>query len=87
MIEEQLIDQIATERLTDVFAVVSEVRSSTGTPQYRRRVHLSLTAAQRTAQRAQERGLEARVVLCQLRPMDERAEVPDGLTIPHSLPE
>lgn len=84
---EELIDKIARERLTDVFAVVSEVRSASGTPQYRRRVHLSLTAAQKTAQRAQERGLEARVILCRLRPMDERAEVPDGFTIPHAVPE
>lgn len=71
MIEEHLIDRVARERLTDAFVVVSEVQSSTGEPQYRRRVHLSLTAAQRTAQRAQDRGLQARVVLCTLRPLDD----------------
>lgn len=70
-IEEHMIDSVARERLAGAFVVVSEVHSSTGAPQYRRRVHLSLNAAQRTAQRAQERGMQARVVLCTLRPLDE----------------
>ncbi|MGJ9371811.1 hypothetical protein [Nesterenkonia sp. CF4.4] len=71
MIEEHLIDEVTRERLADAFVVVSEVHSSTGEPQFRRRVHLSLTAAQRTAQRAKDRGLQARVVLCTIRPLDE----------------
>lgn len=70
-IEEHLIDSVARQRLTDAFVVVSEVHSSTGDPQFRRRVHLSLTAAQRTAQRAQDRGLQARVVLCSIKPLDD----------------
>lgn len=68
------IAEVALEKLTDVFAVVSEVRTSGPTRQYRRRVHLSLSAAQNQVLRAQERGLEAHLVLCKLEPLEAGEE-------------
>lgn len=64
------IAQVAHEKLADVVCVVSQVRSDSETPQYRRRVHLSLSAAQRAVTRAQERGLQAHLVLCRLEPLE-----------------
>lgn len=64
------IAEVAHEKLTDVVCVVSEVRSDSEKPQYRRRVHLSISAAQRAVQRAHERGLQAHLVLCELRPVE-----------------
>lgn len=64
------ITEVAREKLTDVVCVVSEVRSDSEKPQYRRRVHLSISAAQRAVQRAHERGLQAHLVLCELRPVE-----------------
>ncbi len=68
MSETQIVE-VAQEKLADVVCVVSEVRTSSTVPQYRRRVHLSLTAAQKAVQRAHERGLEAHMVLCRLEPV------------------
>lgn len=64
------ITEVAREKLTDVVCVVSEVRSDSEKPQYRRRVHLSISAAQRAVQRARERGLQAHLVLCELVPVE-----------------
>lgn len=66
------IAQVAEEKLADVVCVVSEVRTDSPEPQYRRRVHLSLTAAQNAVRRAQERGLQAHMVLCRLEPVEDR---------------
>lgn len=71
MTEQHLIDQIKQERVAHAVVVLSEVRSSTGTPQFRRGVHLSLHSAQRAAERAQERGLETRLILCRLEPVED----------------
>lgn len=71
---ETQIDAVAREKLTDVFAVVSEVQTADGSQQYRRKVHLSLTAAQKAVQRAHERGLEATVVMCRMEPVEGREE-------------
>lgn len=49
-------------------ALVAVVETAGG--QYRRRVFLSLDAAHRALERAAARGLEARVLLCELRPVD-----------------
>lgn len=67
---EAQIDAVAHEKLTDVFAVVSEVQTADGSQQFRRQVHLSLTAAQRAVRRAQERGLQAKVTMCRMTPVD-----------------
>lgn len=64
------IAQVAHEKLADVVCVVSQVRSDSERPQYRRRVHLSISAAQRAVERAHERGLQAHLVLCELKPVD-----------------
>lgn len=68
MSEHQIVE-VAQEKLADVVCVVSEVRTSSTIPQYRRRVHLSLTAAQKAVQRAKDRGLQAHMVLCRLEPV------------------
>ena len=75
---EQQIVQVAQEKLADVVCVVSQVRTASESPQYRRRVHLSLGAAQKAVQRAQDRGLEARMVLCRLEPFDTGEVVAPG---------
>lgn len=67
---EAQIDAVAREKLTDVFVVVSEMRTDSEDRHFQRRVHLSLTAAQRAARRAQERGCEATVRLCRLIPVE-----------------
>ncbi|MCI1788620.1 MAG: hypothetical protein LKI58_11275 [Actinomyces sp.] len=51
--------------LSGVYVVVVEVDGDHA----RRRVYLSLTAAQRAQERAQERGQTAEVVLCSLDPV------------------
>lgn len=53
--------------LPDRVALVAMVETPGGT--YRRRVFLSLAAAQNALERAAERGLEARVLLCELVPV------------------
>ncbi|GAA1103501.1 hypothetical protein HNR24_000007 [Nesterenkonia jeotgali] len=70
MIEERLIDQIATKPLK-ALVVFTEIVTAAGTPRYRRRVHLSLVAAQNAVTRAQQRGLEARMILCRLEPVGD----------------
>lgn len=65
------ISEVAREKLTDVVCVVSEVRTESDKPQYRRRVHLSISAAQRAVTRAHERGLQAHLVLCELKPVED----------------
>ncbi|GAA1177818.1 hypothetical protein [Nesterenkonia xinjiangensis] len=62
------IDLVAREKV-DGFAVVSTVRSHDDTTRYRRQIHLSLKAAQRAVERAQARGCEATITLCELRPL------------------
>jgi hypothetical protein len=52
----------------DRLALVAVVETISG--HYRRRVFLSLEAAHRAFERASDRGLDARVVLCELRPLD-----------------
>ncbi|GAB3183629.1 hypothetical protein GCM10027060_18900 [Nesterenkonia halophila] len=69
MPEEQIVT-VAHERLSDVFAVVSQVSSADGAPHYRRKVHLSLSAAQNAVKRARERGLQAMIVLCRMEPVE-----------------
>lgn len=68
---EKHIAEVAREKLTDVVCVVSQVRTDSETPQYRRRVHLSISAAQRAVTRAHERGLQAHLVLCRLMPVED----------------
>lgn len=70
------LDQIA-ERAGGAFAVVVELAASVrpaALPEplpvkYRRRVFMSIGAAENAARRAAERGLNARVVLVELRPV------------------
>lgn len=69
---EKHIAEVAREKLTDVVCVVSQVRTDSETPQYRRRVHLSISAAQRAVERAHERGLQAHLVLCRLMPVEDQ---------------
>lgn len=57
----------ALEVAPDRLALVAVVQTSAGT--YRRRVFLSLDAAQKALERAEARGLDAQVVLCELRPV------------------
>ncbi len=57
----------ANDVAADRLALVAVVETPKG--DYRRRVFLSLHAAHRALERAGERGLEARVVLCELRPV------------------
>ena len=70
------LDQIA-ERAGGAFAVVVELAASVRPAalpaptrvKYRRRVFMSIGAAENAARRAAERGLNARVVLVELRPV------------------
>ena len=63
------IQTIARHKATG-YVVISEVHSQHIEPQYRRRVHLSLKAAEKAIERAQRRGLSATVVMCALTPLD-----------------
>ncbi|WP_261624359.1 hypothetical protein [Nesterenkonia marinintestina] len=56
--------------------VVTEIRSKSGSPTFRRSVHFSLDAAEKVLQRAERRGLKAEMFICRLVPvtMGRRSE-------------
>ncbi|GAA1171279.1 hypothetical protein HNR09_002594 [Nesterenkonia xinjiangensis] len=65
-----------TARITGVYVALTQVQTAHGQPRYRRKVHLSLDAAQKAVQRARSRGLHGEVHVCELRPITGQEGTP-----------
>lgn len=69
MIDSNGLAHLVDGALVTVVTVSQIRRQDSPRPIYRRSIHLSLSAAQRAVERAQDRGLDAELVVCRLEPL------------------